>query len=185
MVKLNKIKGVTHYSGIAGIYLTSALRYLVRIGNLNKDGLLVLDYGCGHGLIKKICTKAHVTNFDILPELSDISDWRDADFEVIAANHVFYTHSAEQLEAFCIEVLKISQKKNRAIKIVSGHSMNTFLNTIGKVLLNRMDAHDSTQLSWEEIDRILSRHFEKKIHRTFFFLSNVLIHEAKAQQHFE
>lgn len=178
MANTNKIDGVTHYHGISAIYLISALRYLIYIGKLNTKGLRVLDYGCGHGLIKKICTKSSIINFDILPELSDVPDWRRVDFDVLVSNHVFLTHTAEQLEAFCIDLLKISKQKKKTLKIISGHSMNTIFNKIGKVLLNRTDAHNTTILNWKEIDAILGKHFKKTSHHNFFFLTIITTHET-------
>ena len=81
------------------------------ISKLDTKDLRVLDYGCGHGLIKKMCKKSSVISFDILPELSDVPDWRRVDFDVLVANHVFCAHTAEQLEAFCVDLLKTNKKR--------------------------------------------------------------------------
>jgi hypothetical protein len=49
---------------------------------------LILDFGCGHQFFKSVSNFKNVVGYDILPELSDISDYWNLRPEVIICNHV-------------------------------------------------------------------------------------------------
>ena len=86
---MRKYKNVTEYGGIAGIYLHRLLTTIISIGGLKYRNLRVLDFGSGHGMLKKILRDVEVIDFDIVKELSDVSDWMSVSFDIVVVNEVF------------------------------------------------------------------------------------------------
>jgi len=95
-----------------------------------------------------------VIGYDIVPELSDVEDWRSVAFDVLVANEVFYCFSEEQLELLLLEL----EEKSKSIELVVGISKQGLLNNIGKHLLGRPDAHSATRIGPKREVEILERH---------------------------
>lgn len=149
-----RLKGVTLYSGLSKFYFQHLLRQLVNIGGLERPGIAILDFGCGRGELKRLLAGAKVIGYDIIPELSDVADWRSVDFDVLVANEVFYSFSEDELESLLREL----KRKNPALELVVGISRQGLLNNIGKYLLGRPDAHSATKIGPKKEVEILERH---------------------------
>ncbi len=169
----NQHEFTTEYQGISGIYFMKLLETIISIGNLDKDGLNILDYGAGYGILKRILSKdgvkVNVVNYDIEPDLTDIDDWHDANFDTIVANEVFYTFDAIQLEHLLTEF----RQKNIKAELIVGISKQSFLNNFGKVVFGQSDAHKSTKLKPKDELSILSKHMDIIDHKSVWFLADV------------
>jgi hypothetical protein len=148
------MKGVTLYSGLSKFYFQHLLREIVKVGNLDRPGITILDFGCGSGELKRLLAGAKVVDYDIIPELSDVADWRSVDFDVLTANEVFYSFSERALESLLCEL----KQKNPKLELVVGISRQGLLNNIGKYLLGRADAHSATRIGPKKELEILERH---------------------------
>lgn len=148
------MKGVTIYSGLSQFYFRHLLMQLVKVGQLERQGVTILDFGCGRGELKRMLGAGKVVGYDIISELSDVPDWRAADFNVIVANEVFYSFSEEALDSLLQEL----KQKNPALELVVGISRQGLLNNIGKYLLGRADAHSATKIGPKKEIAILERH---------------------------
>lgn len=168
-----KYQLTTEYKGITQFYFSKLLNTIIRIGDLERDNLNILDYGSGYGVIKKILNKrnklVNVINFDIQPELTDISDWHNVDFNVVVANEVFYTFDPQELE----ELLQDFRKYNSKVEFVVGISKQSFLNNVGKVLFGKPDAHNLTKILPKDEIRILSKYLYILEHKSVWFLADV------------
>jgi len=148
------MKGVTLYSGMSQFYFRHLLKQIARVGRLERPGITILDFGCGRCELRRLLGAAKVVGYDIIPELSDVPDWRVADFDVLVANEVFYSFSEEALESLLREL----KQKNPALELVVGISRQGVLNNIGKYLLGRPDAHSATKIGPRKEVEILKRH---------------------------
>lgn len=86
---VRKIKHVTDYSPIAGIYFREKFSTIVQVGELEHSELRVLDSGCGHGVLKKMNPQIDITGYDIVRELTEVDAWNLLAFEVVVSNEVF------------------------------------------------------------------------------------------------
>jgi SAM-dependent methyltransferase len=163
------MKGVTFYSGLSKFYFQHLLRQLAKIGNLARPGITILDFGCGTGELKRLLAGAQVVCYDIIPELSDMADWRAVDFDVLVANEVFYSFSEADLETLLLEL----KQKNPAIELVVGISRQGLLNNIGKYLFGRPDAHSATKIGPKKELEILERHCRVNRQKNVMNLANV------------
>lgn len=179
MATKNKIKNVTTYGLVAGIYFRAIIRAIIRIGDLSSGRRRVLDFGCGHGVLKEMLGKPdYVINYDIVPELSDVADWRDVDFEIIVANEVFYSFSEDSL----CNLLENLKDKNPKMKLIIGVSRQSMLNNIGKMFLGYSDAHDATVLGPEKEMEIIKRFVNIKKSMAVFFLMDLHLCEFRDKE---
>lgn len=148
------MKGVTPYSGLSQFYFRHLLRQIAKVGRLERPDIRILDFGCGRGELKRLLGANKVMGYDIVRELSDVSDWRVADFDVLVANEVFYSFSEKELESLLREL----KEKNPALELVVGISRQGLLNNIGKYLLGRPGAHSATKIGPKKEVYILARH---------------------------
>ena len=148
------MKGVTNYSGISRYYFRKLLNSIINIGCLTRPSIRVLDFGCGKGELKKLLPSANIIGYDIIPQLSDVDDWRKVNFDILVSNQVFYTFKEEALDRLLCEL----KSKNKNLEIVIGISRQGILNNIGKYLLFKFDAHSATRLSPKHELRILNKH---------------------------
>ena len=111
----------------------------------------------------------NIINYDIVPELSEITDWRDADFDIVVANEVFYSFSADQLNDLLLEF----REKNPDMKLIVGMSRQSFLNSMGKMILGYNDAHEGTLLGPKEELEIISKHMRRFKRKSVFYLMDV------------
>jgi SAM-dependent methyltransferase len=164
------MKGVTLYSGLSQFYFRHLLKQIVKIGRLNRPDIIILDFGCGRGELKRMIDGGgRVIGYDIIPELSDVSDWRVVDFNVLVANEVFYSFSEGALESLLREL----RQKNPALELVTGISRQGMLNNIGKYLLGRPDAHSATKIGPKKELEILERHCRVIRHKNVLNLAHV------------
>ncbi|MBI4052746.1 MAG: class I SAM-dependent methyltransferase [Candidatus Diapherotrites archaeon] len=157
-----------YYTGLKGIYFHGILKTIAGIARLDRRNVRILDFGCGCGELKKLLGEK-VTGFDVLPELSDVKDWRAVDFDVVAANEVFYLFSEKELE----KILREFKAKNPGTELVVGIARQNLLGGILAVLAGEPDAHSNTLLPPQKELEILQRHFRLKARKSVFWLCDV------------
>ena len=169
--------GVTSYSGISAYYFRYLLRVIIETGGIDVSGVTVLDYGCGHGELSHLAKHANVIGYDIVEELSDVSDWRSVEYDYVVANEVFYSFSEEELDKLMIEF----HRYRPSATLVVGISRQNILNNLGKMVLGRPNAHAGTKLSpLQELD-VLCRHCDIVARRNVWWLANVYVLKFKNQ----
>ena len=163
----------TEYKGIPGIYFRKLLFTIIDLGRLDRNNLTILDYGSGYGVLKSIIKNrnktVNVINYDIEPDLTEIKDWRNVDFDVVVANEVFYTFDQVALEFLLVEF----KKKNQNIEIIVGISKQSIINNIGKIIFRESEAHNLTLLNPKEEIAILLEHMEIIDHKSVWCLADI------------
>jgi SAM-dependent methyltransferase len=163
----------TSYSGISGIYFKHLLKEIVKIGNFKDKNSNVLDFGCGVGLFKRLIKKINpdikVINYDIKKEYSEVDNWQDENFDVLVANEVFYYLTSEELDKLLLEF----KKKNPNLEIIVGSSKQSWVNTLGQILLFQINSHKNTILKPKEELNILTKHLDIIDHKSVWFLADV------------
>ena len=160
---------MTDYGLITGIYFRKILSTIIRVGALERPGLKVLDFGCGHGMLKEINPDIDITGYDIVEELTEVDHWNQVAFDVVVSNEVFYRFSEGQLEQLLAEFK--SYQSN--MELVVGISRQSFGNKVGAMLLGHGDAHDETLLTPAREKRVLLRHLEVVARKTVWGLADV------------
>jgi len=157
-----------YYTGMKGVYFRAIQKAIVGIAGLDRRTVKILDFGCGSGELKKLLG-AKVVGFDVLPELSDVSDWKAVDFDVVVANEIFYLFSEKELEKTLLEF----KAKNPGTELVVGIARQNLLGGILAVLAGEPDAHSNTLMQPKKELEMLQKHFRLKARKNVFGLCDV------------
>src|SRR3990167_821361 len=143
-----------YYTGLGGVYFRKVLSTIIRMGNLeDAPGLkLILDFGCGVGHLKRALPFAKVIGYDILPENTDIEDYRYLKPDVIVCNAVLEHLSEAQIRHTLGEFVRMNPN---AMLLVALPTEN-LISKIGMVLTTHMTAHDDHELKLRAVNRVLS-----------------------------
>lgn len=85
---------------------------------------VILDFGCGHGMLKQMFgARFSIVGFDVQTKFTEIRDWREADFSILIANHVFYSVSIGDLEQ-----VALAASRKRVQTVVFSDSLDRNIN---------------------------------------------------------
>ena len=165
-----------YYKGLSGIYFNRAIDSIITIGNLKGTSKIILDFGCGLGVLKKkLKSKSNIVNYDKNKKFSEINNWKNVKFDIFVSNQVFYQFSEKKLET----IIKEIKKKNSKTLFIVGISKRSLLNKIGKFLLFKFNAHKNTILTYEKELFILMKHLKIIKKKNIFFLSDIFLMKFK------
>ena len=177
MKKNKNFSNITKHGKVSGIYFNNILKNIISLIDIKKK-VIILDFGSGYGYLKKKLIKnsrIKIINYDKIRELSDIDDWRKVKFDYLISTHVFMYFKKKDLK----NLLSSLKKHNKKLKIIVTISRQSFLNNIGKFILNEKNAHKGTFLQPKKEIELLKTKMKviKKIN--IFFLSDIYLLEFK------
>ena len=175
MQKFKKNFTIDYYSGLKGIYFKKILITIIRLGELDRPDIRILDFGCGTGRLSELLP-GKVIGYDINPKLSEIGDWRKALFDVVVSNQVFEYFTASELSSFLTELRLI----NPDVELIVGTSRQRMLNAILAYLAGESDAHADAKLRPNEELELLKGHFEVQSRANVFQLCDIYRMRSKA-----
>jgi len=172
-----RFSNITKHGIFSGIYFNNILKNIICLIKV-RNKVKILDFGSGYGYLKKKLIKNpkfKVINFDIIKELSDVSDWKRVKFDYLVSTHVFMYLKKKELE----DLLLSLKKHNKKLKLIVTISKQGLLNNIGKFILNEKNAHKGTFLQPISEINLLKKKMKiiKKV--DIFFLSDIYLLEFK------
>lgn len=154
-----------YYKGFSKIYFDKILETLIIFGNLRNEKGVILDYGCGVGHLKKKLPGSNVVGYDILPELSDIADYKTLSPQKIVLSGVLEHLQLEEIE----NLLKNFTKMNpRAILLVFLPTENP-VSRIAMHLAGQSNAHDDHISKYKDINSLIEKYYYPE-KRKYLFL---------------
>lgn len=157
-----------YYKGIAKIYFNRILDRIIDFGNLKREDGLILDFGCGVGHLKKRLKGKNVVGYDIIPELTDISDYTKLKPSVIVCNAVLQYLGADKIE----ETLRNFKKMNDNAKLITVLPRKNWVSKIGITLTGLVEAHDD-KLGLKDVNVILERYCKLERRERVFTMAEV------------
>jgi hypothetical protein len=164
-----KYNRTTEYKGVSGFYFYRLLRTLINVGGLDSETQVVLDFGSGYGMLKKLMPDVKIINYDVIRELSDVEDWREIKFDVMVINEVLYLFEEKEI----LQLLSDVKKVNSNAELVVGISRQSWLNNLGKIILGQQDAHAGTKTGPKEEIRILKSQMQVVESKSVLMLADV------------
>ena len=168
------MKGVTSYRGITKYYFLYLLNKIIKLGELDTKDCSILDFGCGENQLQKILGEK-VVGYDIIEELTDIDDWKKAQFDTLVANQVFYSFDERQLSSLMDQL----SQYNNDITIIVGISRQGLFNNIGKVIFGNKNAHSLTKITSKEELAILLQHCNLIRKNNILYLTDLYLLKLK------
>lgn len=157
-----------YYTGLKGVYFYRILKTIIELGQLDKLQGIILDYGAGVGKLKKTLGKK-VINYDVLPALSDVSDWRKVKFDAVVANEVLSLMTESDIR----NLLKQIRQINKDALLVVGMAREKLISEILAVLAGERDAHADSKTPPTRQKEILEEFAQIVDHRSVFGLCDV------------
>jgi len=142
-----------YYRGFTRIYFDWILNTLIKMGDLKNEKGLILDFGCGAGRLKKKLPQCNIIGYDIIPELSDVDDYRRLKPTKIVLSSILEHISLEEIENLLQGFLKI-----KAELLVFLPTENIF-SKIAMTLSNQSRAHDDHVSKYKDINRLVEKYY--------------------------
>jgi cyclopropane fatty-acyl-phospholipid synthase-like methyltransferase len=140
--------------------------------NIN-DKSSILDFGCGEGYLKKIYYKKdhkhNIINYDIISEKSEVKDYKNLNYDLIVASHVFCLFSEKNLCDF----LQNEINKNKDIKFIVAIGKQSLVSKIAQFITNKRSSNSYNQLSGAEELEIISRYKKLVYKKNILFMTDV------------
>ena len=158
----------THYKGVGKYYFKKIIKKIIEIGSLNSKDKKILDFGCGEKYLQKKLNKK-ILNYDINPKYSEISDWRNFNFDVVIFNHVLMYISEKDF----MQILQIIKNKNIDCEIIIGIGKESFLNKIAAYAAFHFDYLKNTKLKYKDQKKIIYNNLNVIKKTEVFFMSEI------------
>lgn len=146
-----------YYQGISKFYFDRVLDKIIRLGNLKSEKGLILDFGCGFQHLKKKLKGKSVVGYDIIPELSDVKNYKNLRPSVIVCNAVFEHMDEEELR----KTLNNFKNMNNNAKLVVALPTENIVSRIGMILTGYTWAHSDHKLKLRGINYILAEYCKR------------------------
>ncbi|MBU4141833.1 class I SAM-dependent methyltransferase [Patescibacteria group bacterium] len=154
-----------YYQGFSKIYFSKILETLIEFGNLKEEKGVILDYGCGVGHLKKKLPNSNVIGYDILPELTDVADYKVLTPEKIVLSGVLEHLQLEEIENLLKNFIKMNP---RAMLLVFLPTENLASRATMR-LAGQSNAHDDHISKYKDINALIEKYYYPE-KRKYIFL---------------
>lgn len=154
-----------YYKGLSKLYFEKILSTLISFGNLYNEKGLILDFGCGVGHLKKRLKGKKVVGYDIIPELSDVSDYRKLKPAKIVLSGVLEHIYLDKIE----KILNDFNQMNKNAELLVFLPTENFISKIAMVLAGESHAHDDHVSKYKEINALIEKYYYPQ-KRVYLFL---------------
>lgn len=144
-----------YYKGLAKIYFNRILQTIIDFGDLKNEPGMILDYGCGVGHLKKKLNKSNVVGYDIIPELSDVDDYRNLKPQKIILSGVLEHLYLDEIDNLLKEFLKMSS----AAELLVFLPTENFVSKISMHLSGQPHAHDDHVSKYKQINQLIEKYY--------------------------
>jgi len=159
-----------YYRGLSKIYFNAILKTLIDFGDLENESGLILDYGCGVGHLKKTLKGKNVVGYDIVPELSDVKDFRALAPKKIVLSGVLEHLYLPDIEKLLQEFLRMNPQAQLLVFLPT----ENFVSRIAMVLAGQANAHDDHVSKYKEINSLIEKYYyPEKIKYLFLKMAQI------------
>ncbi|MBU1622503.1 MAG: class I SAM-dependent methyltransferase [Nanoarchaeota archaeon] len=134
----------------------------------------ILDFGCGNQYLKHKLPQHNIIGYDIIPEMSDVENYRSVHPDVIFANSVFEHLTAEELH-------KTLQSFNQARLITITPVENILARILVTFVPSVSESWDDHKLNHKQIHKIIKRYYSLKKEKTILTEAKVAVWIRKPQ----
>lgn len=154
-----------YYKGMSGFYFRRILRTIIRFGKLDHEEGLILDFGSGVGHLKKLLNIKNVINYDIIPELSDIADYKELKPKLIVLSGVLEHIYLDETDKLMNDFLQM----NPCAELIVYLPTENFVSKIAMRLAGQANAHDDHVAKYRDINRLIEKYYALKRRKYVFF----------------
>jgi len=157
-----------YYKGFIKKYFDSVIRKSIQYGRLNEEEGVILDYGCGYKHLSRILNNpdANIIGYDIIPNLSDIEDFRSLSPSKIVCNHVLEHLTVGQIDALIRDFISM----NSGAELIVSLPTENIISKIGARLSGKRHFHYEHRSSYKQVNEVIERYYDVK-KREYIWLS--------------
>lgn len=154
-----------YYKGLAGIYNHRNMQTVINFGNLENENGLILDFGCGVGHLKRKLNQKNVVGYDIIPELSDIDDYRNLKPSKIILISILEHINLDEIDKLLNEFLTMNPKAELMVLLPT----ENFISKIAMRLARQRNAHDDHVSKYKDINKVIEKYYypKKRVYNFF------------------
>lgn len=161
---------IDYYKGFAKIYFNKILETIINLGNLRNEKGLILDYGCGTSHLKKNLPQANIVGYDIIPELSDIEDYKKLHPQKIILSAVLEHLSLKEIDNLLKDFLKMNYKAELLVFLPT----ENFISKIAMTIARQPNAHDDHISKYKDINQLIEKyHYPQKRIYIYFKMAQI------------
>ena len=162
-----------YYKGLQGVYFTNVISNVIKIGNLDKNNKIILDFGCGTKVLSKKLPQRKIINYDINPNYTEHEDYKKLYFDIVVFNHVLmYMEKKEIISTF--ENIK---KINKNCEFLISIGKEVLFNKLVALIYNFKTAEDRYKGALttydQQVEIIKSSTKILNVKRNIFFLTDI------------
>jgi len=154
-----------YYHGLARFYFERILKAAIEMGDLRRTEGPILDFGCGVGHLKRLLGRDDVVGYDIIPELSDVDDYRRVEPARIVLVNVLEHISLDGIAALLRDFLRMNPKAALVVALPT----ENLLSRIAIRLAGLPWAHDDHVSAYRDVNRLIEA-FYAPLRRRYLFL---------------
>lgn len=154
-----------YYRGLSKFYFNKIIHTIIKFGNLNKEKGVILDYGCGVGHLKKILKNKNVIGYDIIPELSDIRNYKKIKTKKIVLSGVLEHMHPDEIDNLLRTFILLNPKAELLVYLPT----ENFVSKIAMRLSGQKNAHDDHVSEYKKINNLIEKYYYPK-RRKYIFL---------------
>lgn len=154
-----------YYKGLSKIYFNKILDTLIDFGKLNNEKELILDFGCGVGHLKRRLKRKKIVGYDIIPELSDVKDYKKLKPAKIVLSGVLEHIYLDEIE----EIIKNFKKMNKKAELLVFLPTENLISKIAMMLARESHAHDDHVSKYKDINRLIEKYYKNSKRKYLFF----------------
>ena len=154
-----------YYKGFARIYFNKILKTIINYGKLKTESGIILDFGCGVGHLKKTLKKNNIVGYDIIPELTEISNYKNIKASKIVLSGVLEHLYLDETTTLLKDFRRISAEADLLIYLPT----ENFFSKIAMHLAGEKNAHDDHVSKYKEINKIIEKYYKLKKRKYIFF----------------
>jgi len=154
-----------YYKGFSRIYFNRILKTIIDFGDLRNEKDIILDFGCGTGHLKKMLPDSNVIGYDIIPELSDITEYKNLSPEKIVLSGVLEHIHHSEIEILLKEFIKMNSRAELLVFLPT----ENFISKIAMHVAGQANAHDDHVSGYKQINQMIEKYYYPK-KRKYLFL---------------
>jgi 2-polyprenyl-3-methyl-5-hydroxy-6-metoxy-1,4-benzoquinol methylase len=131
----------------------------------------ILDFGCGLGTLKKSNPDWDIINYDIIPEYSEVQDYRDLKVHNIICCHVLEHLTKEQIIETLNNFYRMSFKR-----LIIAQPMENMLSEIA-ALTSKKDVHLGHITYYKDINKLCESRFKLIKRFKVFMMTEVSVYD--------
>ena len=159
-----------YYKGIPNIYFTSIISNIIKIGNLDKNNKIILDFGCGIKILSKKLPQKKIINYDINSNYTEHEDYKKLYFDIVVFNQVLMYMDKKEIVSTFENIKKINKNCEFIIGIGKGGLINKL---VAAACLN-FEPHKGTLSTYnEQVEIIKNQTKILQVKKNIFFLTDI------------